>query len=77
MPFITVSVLRLFVCYKLIVVCAFVGIAALLAFGLLFAGAAAVAEFLFVAGGTDAAFAGVTVVGRGTGVGEFIIGCLF
>lgn len=45
--------------------------------GLCFTCAAAVAEFLLVAGGTDAAFAGGAVVGGGTGVGEFIIGCLF
>ena len=40
-------------------------------------GAASVAEFLLIAGGTDAAFAGVAVVGGGTGVRKFIIGSLF
>ena len=45
--------------------------------GMCFAGAAAVAEFLFVAGGTDAAFAGGAVVSWCAGVGEFIVGCLF
>ena len=40
-------------------------------------GAASVAEFLLIAGGTDAALAGVAVVGGGTGVRKFIIGSLF
>ena len=42
-----------------------------------FAVAAPVAEFLFIAGGTDTALAGVAVVGGGTGVRKFIIGSLF
>ena len=77
----TASVLRLFVheekkqrtnnCMHLI------SIAALLALRLIFAAAAPVAEFLFIAGGTDAALAGVAVVGGGTGVRKFIIGSLF
>ena len=44
---------------------------------MIFTCAAPVAEFLLVAGGTDAAFAGVAVVGGGTGVRKFIIGSLF
>ena len=45
--------------------------------GLIFTGPATVTEFLFIAGGTDAALAGVAVVGGGTGVRKFIIGSLF
>ena len=77
MPVIPVSVLRLFVCLALIIVCTFVGIAALLALGLCLAAAAAVAEFLLVAGGTDAALAGGAVVGWGAGVGKLIVSYLF
>ena len=44
---------------------------------MIFTCAAPVAEFLLVAGGTDAAFASISVVDWGAGVGEFIIGCLF
>ena len=61
----------------LIIVCTLISIAALLALRLIFAAAAPVTEFLFIAGGTDAAFAGVAVVGGGTGVRKFIIGSLF
>lgn len=78
----TASVLRLFVHEEkknrgLIIVCTLISIAALLALRLIFAAAAPVAEFLFIAGGTDAALAGVAVVGGGTGVRKFIIGSLF
>ena len=61
----------------LIIVCSLISIAALLALGLLLAAAAPVAEFLLIAGGTDAALAGVAVIGGGTGVRQFIIGSLF
>ena len=78
----TASVLRLFVHEVqknrgLIIVCTLISVAALLALRLIFAAAAPVAEFLFIAGGTDTALAGVTVVGGGTGVRKFIIGSLF
>ena len=61
----------------LIIVCSLISIAALLALGLIFAAAAPVAEFLLIAGGTDAALAGVAVIGGGAGVRQFIIGSLF
>lgn len=78
----TASVLRLFVHEVqknrgLIIVCTLISVAALLALRLIFAAAAPVTEFLFIAGGTDAALAGVAVVGGGTGVRKFIIGSLF
>ena len=44
---------------------------------LLYTGAAPVTKFLFIAGGTDAALAGVAVVGWGTGVRKFIVSSLF
>ena len=78
----TASVLRLSLSYGAentgsIVIRTLVGIAALFALRLIFTVAAPVAEFLFIAGGTDAALAGVAVVGGGTGVRKFIIGSLF
>ena len=62
---------------RLIVICSLIGIAPVQFPGQILAGTASVAEFLFIAGGTDAALAGVAVVGGGTGVRKFIIGSLF
>jgi len=56
----------------LVVVRALVGIAVFFALGLLLTCAAPVAEFLFIAGGTDAALAGFTVVGWGTCIRQVI-----
>ena len=61
----------------LVIVGSLISIASFLPMFLLHTGAAPVTKFLFIAGGTDAALAGVAVVGGGTGVRKFIIGSLF
>lgn len=56
--------------HALIVVGSLVSIAVLFALRLFLAGAAPVAEFLLITGGTDAAFTCFTVIGRSAGIGE-------